>query len=92
MTPVVGSLAGGALGGGAFATHWAKSVVLAEPMAKALPAEYAVPLPLPAVFQPENMKPVRAKLPVLPSTVTDAPFAYVFVSVGAAPLVAPLLL
>ena len=57
--------------------HWAYSVVLEAGMVKLAPAEYAVPDPPEAVFQPANVCPERVGAA---PTVTDPAYAAVCVA------------
>ncbi len=54
-----------------------------------LPAAYAVPVPSAAVFQPPNVWPVRASVPVLPETAAAAPPDVKLPFAGTDPDVAP---
>ena len=96
VPPAAGPLAGeipvtvGAAGG-EVAVHCAYSVTLAAPMVRVEAAAFAVPLPSAAVFQPLKVPPVFTRVPVLPRTVTVAPWMYgLLLSVGTEPEVAPL--
>ena len=64
-------------------------MTLDDPIVNVEPVVSEVPDPSAAVFQPVNEDPVRARFPVLFSTVTVIPFSYDVESVATDPESAP---